>query len=390
MTKKIHEFKINEYLSLRLYKNDWDCDDGEIIIYVSGNQFMQCRFLLLNIDVEEISTFEEIESIDEAAERLDASMENEEDAYKFNIPPEVEFWGHCSNLQAWFELDYDTRLLHSNLAFPLLKRLAEAGDLLAKKVFAEEIMKRFENGTERTREFLELEGFLRYLPLDVQLHIALNDDDYNTLMELSEIIFKNRPFPIMEILLDYIDEEGIKIEDKQIIELNLRNFKLHEFPKSILKFKFLKSFSLRNNKLKEMPKDIDKLKNLKELWLEDNELQVLPDSICNLKNLETLWLNTNKLKHLPNNIGNLKELKTLNLRGNQLKNLTLSICKLHKLERLLLFDNSLSELPECFSELKSLKYIDLDRNNFTEYPKILKKMTNLKKIDIDFKIKNLN
>ncbi|GAI41378.1 unnamed protein product, partial [marine sediment metagenome] len=39
MTKKIHEFRINEYLLLRLYKDD---EDGEIIIYVSGNQFMQC------------------------------------------------------------------------------------------------------------------------------------------------------------------------------------------------------------------------------------------------------------------------------------------------------------------------------------------------------------
>lgn len=62
MTKKIHEFRINDYLLLRLYKNDWDdCDNGEIIIYVSGDQFMQCRFLLLNIDVEEISTLDEIE-----------------------------------------------------------------------------------------------------------------------------------------------------------------------------------------------------------------------------------------------------------------------------------------------------------------------------------------
>ena len=183
MTKKISEFRINEYFSLRLY------DGEEPTIYVSGVPFMQCAFLLLNIEVNKVSEFDEIKSIDEAAEKLDASMENEEDAYEFNIPPETKFWGHSSNLQVWYENDYNTKLLHSNLAFPLLKRLTEAGDPLAKRVFLEEIMKRYENGTKKTREFLELEGFLRYLPLDVQLHIVLNDDDYNTLMEYLILVF---------------------------------------------------------------------------------------------------------------------------------------------------------------------------------------------------------
>lgn len=164
-------------------------DGEEPTIYVSGVPFMQCAFLLLNIEVNKVSEFDEIKSIDEAAEKLDASMENEEDAYEFNIPPETKFWGHSSNLQVWYENDYNTKLLHSNLAFPLLKRLTEAGDPLAKRVFLEEIMKRYENGTKKTREFLELEGFLRYLPLDVQLHIVLNDDDYNTLMEYLILVF---------------------------------------------------------------------------------------------------------------------------------------------------------------------------------------------------------
>ncbi len=51
------------------------------------------------------------------------------------ILPIKEFWGHCSNLQAWAEYGYDTRLLHPNLAFPLLEKLATVGDPIAKKVF---------------------------------------------------------------------------------------------------------------------------------------------------------------------------------------------------------------------------------------------------------------
>jgi len=43
---------------------------------------------------------------------------------KFLIKPREEFWGHCSNLQAWIEFDYHPELLHSSLTIPILKRLA--------------------------------------------------------------------------------------------------------------------------------------------------------------------------------------------------------------------------------------------------------------------------
>ncbi|KKL99185.1 hypothetical protein LCGC14_1816930, partial [marine sediment metagenome] len=162
----MREFRINEFLSLRL-EGEWTN------IYVGKVQFRQCTILLLNISTDEMSTFDEIESIDEAAEKVGASIENSMDLYKF-IPPETEFWGHCSNLQVWYEHDYDTRLIHSNLAFPLLRKLTEAGDPLAKVVFKTEIVKRYKNGTDATRDFLEIERFLHYLPVDERLHLILD------------------------------------------------------------------------------------------------------------------------------------------------------------------------------------------------------------------------
>ena len=39
-----------------------------------------------------------------------------------NITPEQEFWEHYSNLQVWYKNDYNTRLLHRNLSFDLLKK----------------------------------------------------------------------------------------------------------------------------------------------------------------------------------------------------------------------------------------------------------------------------
>ncbi|GAH27524.1 unnamed protein product, partial [marine sediment metagenome] len=62
------------------------------------------------------------------------------------ITPEQEFWAHCSNLQTWAEHHYDTRLLHSNISFPLLRRLTEAGDPVAKQFFKDEIAERIKLG----------------------------------------------------------------------------------------------------------------------------------------------------------------------------------------------------------------------------------------------------
>ena len=107
----LSEFKINEFLTLKL-------QDYKTIIYVKGQEFIQCKHLLLNIPINEISSFDEIQSIDEASESL-----NDTEIIDAKIPPMVEFWGHCSNLQVWAEYNYNTQLLHSNLAFPLLKKL---------------------------------------------------------------------------------------------------------------------------------------------------------------------------------------------------------------------------------------------------------------------------
>ncbi len=85
----MREFEINEYITLKL-------ENGKTNIYVTGELFRQCKYLLLEIPKSEISDFDEVESIDKAAERLDKSLEPKEGIRIDNIPLKVEFWGHCS------------------------------------------------------------------------------------------------------------------------------------------------------------------------------------------------------------------------------------------------------------------------------------------------------
>jgi len=79
-------FKVNEYLSLRL-------EDGETVIYVADRVFQQCKYLLLNIPIEDVTILDELDSIDKISETLDDVLEDtNENLNNRIIPPEVEFW----------------------------------------------------------------------------------------------------------------------------------------------------------------------------------------------------------------------------------------------------------------------------------------------------------
>ncbi len=158
-------FKINDYLTLKLTYSEEE-DRYATIIFTGGEEFLQCKFLLMTIPVDKISTFSEIKSIDEAAEKLDGSLEPGTEHEPVKLTLEGIFWGHCSNLQVWTEHNYDTRLLHRNIAFPLLKKLTELGDPIAKRVFKEEIAKRYASGYPSVVEYLRVEGYLDYLTDD--------------------------------------------------------------------------------------------------------------------------------------------------------------------------------------------------------------------------------
>ncbi len=164
------EFKINDFLLLRLERTKTN-------IYIGGRLFHQCKYLLLNITTAKIKQHYKINSIDEAAEKLDSSMERGS-LYKYHIPPETEFWGHCSNIQAWYENEYDTRILHRNIAFPLLKELVRVGDPLAIKRFKEEIAIRLEEGYPPVVDYLIHRGYLNYF----------NNEELDTLLENPKIL----------------------------------------------------------------------------------------------------------------------------------------------------------------------------------------------------------
>jgi hypothetical protein len=169
---KIPEFQVNEFISLKLV-------GGYTQIFMEGKLFKQCKYLFL-INPERAEQQEEIDSIDEVSSLYKSDLEKDIKPEDIGITKEQEFWGHCSNLQTWAENNYDSRILHRNLAFPLLKRLAEIGDPTAQKVFKDEVAERFASGFFPVMGFLFQDNYLDYLTSE-EFSTLLDTLDYNSL-----------------------------------------------------------------------------------------------------------------------------------------------------------------------------------------------------------------
>ncbi|MHA1146818.1 MAG: WD40 repeat domain-containing protein [Promethearchaeota archaeon] len=152
----MREFEINKFLKLKL-------ENDITNIYVKDDLFSKCKFLLLNVPNYKIATIRESYSIDDASDQYSDDLEVRKTPRELGLSPEEEFQGHCSNLQAWAESGYSVWLLHSNLAFPLLKRLTEAGDLQAEKVFKNEVARRFLSSHASVINYLIEEGYFEFL-----------------------------------------------------------------------------------------------------------------------------------------------------------------------------------------------------------------------------------
>ncbi len=135
MIKK--RFPITDYLEVVLTEND------KTAIYINGHHFIQCSHVLTTVHTDEIENVLLLESIDDIKESPKTIV----------IDPETRFFVHCSNLQAWVENNFNTRMLHSNLSFSLLKKLVEEG-CVSSMILKEEIAKRFEHGSVEMIRFL--------------------------------------------------------------------------------------------------------------------------------------------------------------------------------------------------------------------------------------------
>lgn len=362
------EFQVNDYISLKL-------ENDKTVIYVAGERFQQCKYLLMEIPLENEELTEEIKSIDDAAELLDRSLENISEG-GVKIDPDVEFWGHCSNLQAWSEYNYDTRLLHSNLAFPLLKRLTETGDPLANKVFKGEIARRLNGGSNPAVLYLYEKKYVRYLSREEFWSLFGSDGEvlHNVELQLKkyqiingEKVYKESidEFEYFKLSKDYFDPvRGLAIftfEQGRITGVGIfgdENYIAEDYTS-------LYHEDLGYLELEELPSSVGQLKSLKKLDLFRVGLKKIPKSIKNLKNLEELSITGSPQLNLPDFLWDLKSLKILDLSDNNLTTIPESIEKLENLHELRLYGNYMESFPKkAIDKLKGLEIIALEGERY--------------------------
>lgn len=398
MMKK--RFPITDYLEVVL------TEDDKTAIYINGQHFIQCSHVLTTVHTDEIENIILLESVDDIKEAPETIV----------IDPETRYFVHCSNLQAWVENKFDSRMLHSNLSFPLLKKLVEEG-CVSNIVLKEEIAKRFENGSAEMINFL-----LEYLNIlskeDLVDIITLNLPENITPKCLKMFyekdlidkdVFKQQLAKIFESSTSWVmddachiatewltNEERINmipgrfqvikdIVNKLEIEFHLwalnNPITYHERGTSMLLLSIVNDNTIRIG-IQHYP-DLQKcfiwiLSMLEkmgpkyeiELELWENDCRTIPDNIPLTYSIVKLQIAyCSMLESLPSSIENLQSLRELRLYDtNNLNALPETIGNLQSLQVLELYTNNLSTLPESIGNLQSLRELRIKYTKITTLP----------------------
>lgn len=352
------QFEVNEYITLKLEGN-------ESVIYIKGERFRQCKKLIVEVPIKEITSFDNLKSID------DITKGQLIDETNYKLSSNAEFWGHCSNLQVWSEHHYNTRLLHSSLAFPLLKELYKKGDPTAKRRFKEEILRRYLNGNEGVREFLYNEEYLTYLSVEELIIGLLKPNEADIMMEI--ISTTNNKYKMAQFLDEDEVRERISLTNLYFsendgyikeLEINLNKFN-YALPSILSRLEKLKSLRLFADNREEVVMKFCKLESLECLEIKIDGTIIIPDKFENFPNLFALIIygnNGSKFGNVPESIGSLTNLGWLDIRSIPLEELPKSIVKLENLEWLNLSFTDLEEIPKELFDLESLQHISFDGN----------------------------
>jgi Leucine-rich repeat (LRR) protein len=231
----------------------------------------------------------------------------------------------------------------------LLKRLTEAGDLLAKKVFIEEIAKRVECGYWPVIEYLIEERYIDFLSPKEFFEIILEDDtEVNLLLKIEKA---------NEIKL-YLEKElsgeynNFRVKNKHVVGLCLDSLDIEDILHSIGSFKSLQELHIISCKLKIIPDSIGMLEELEILHLIGNQIEELPDSMKTLTSLIRLDLSENVVNKIPDMISEFTSLKTLVMNKNKVEKISPSILKLEKLKNVLLNKNPLEKNLDILKKLE--------------------------------------
>ena len=323
-------FRISKYLELRL-------EGTKTSIYIDHQKFRLCKLVVLNFPINQFQPIGDIESVDELL------AENYNIAQNKKMSSKDEFWVHCSNLLAWADNSYNTSLLDSYLAFPLLKRLANLGDLVAQKVFKEEISRRLKSSVPQVIRFLINEGYTSFLDQSELFDATLNPKESFALSQISEQIKKS-----YYLTFDFDD-----LRDKFFnVFRNLEEISNNKYYYSSFKGSVRELELLIDKDRPSIPRVLEDFNNLDRMYLYiSNTGQKLSEFNFQLDSLSSLKIFCYGSVRIPNIFKNFPNLRFLDIYGD--------ISGLTQLE---VTDFSQKKLNRINSNLKHVILIKLNPN----------------------------
>lgn len=283
------DFVVNEYITLKF-------ENKETNIYVKKNNIFN---LLFSIQAIELDDF-----FQEGPENLNPELND--------LPPEKRFEVDCAILKAWAESNYDGRLLHANLALPVLEELYKVGDPMAKKALKEEIVKRYLESDYEVQYNLQDEGFLEYVSIEEIIN-SLDPWESNAFYEMRRLMEENG-MKYMRLVTFDDDDYRERSDYELFFTVSKENF---------VEFEFV--FDGSERALNSFNK-LDKFKKLDTLNLYNVSGETFNIPNFELKSVRVLILSLNSpvdVKNIANMFPNLENLEMYNKVSiaNCLKNL---------------------------------------------------------------------
>jgi len=143
------KIKINDHITV-------SSEHNKISIYIQEERFREYEYSFIN------KILKKSNSQLEKANAQDNYVENKFDEGSNN----AYFTNFVNILKFWIRNNYDTEILPYAISFPLLRKLVEVGDSIAKKVFIDEILKNLWDGDPLIIKYLFNENYDDYVVLD--------------------------------------------------------------------------------------------------------------------------------------------------------------------------------------------------------------------------------
>jgi hypothetical protein len=160
--KHIIKFKkINDFISLRIIREDITIKKRE-----SKSEYFYEKGIRIEININNEPIIRipntSFPSFEKAIHEMNQSWSPQRIIVSDNKSIKVF---HClvQNLTTWCENNYDTKLLHYKIAFPLLRKLKEIGETKFQIIFQQEILWSYMERNLHVKNFLESERYLKLI-----------------------------------------------------------------------------------------------------------------------------------------------------------------------------------------------------------------------------------